>query len=395
MTQMDANGMKINVGDDGLRGAFDESVKAHYQRETEDFHPGDDAHSDHFEESHEAPPRDHYDEYDYDEEFEEERPSRRPRKKKRSGPDLRPFSALELLAQEFPEPKFIVPGYVGEGLTILAGRPKIGKSWLALNIAVAVATGSLVLGSVQVEGGDVLYMALEDTRRRLQVRLKQVLDRDEVPASLHFATECPRIDEKAFERQLDDWLDSQENPRLIIIDVYTKVRPPAVSKETPYESDYRALSPLKRYADSRNVSVLIVHHTRKMSAQDPFDTISGTTGFTGAADAALVLASDEDGVTLYGRGRDVEEVSTAVEFEKKTGRWVALGDREDVRRSEPRKAIIDILRDFPSTMTIAEIADRANMKRENTKQLLHKMKHDGEVITTKPGQYTVPEYRDR
>jgi Xaa-Pro aminopeptidase len=156
------------------------------------------------------------------------------------------------------------------------------------------------------------------------------------------------------------------------------------------------LSPLKKYADSRNVSVLIVHHTRKMSAQDPFDTISGTTGFTGAADAALVLASDEDGVTLYGRGRDVEEISTAVEFEKKTGRWVSLGDREDVRRSEPRNTIIDLLRHFADqTMTIAEIADRTGMKKENAKQLLHKMKRDGEVITPKQGQYTLPEHRDR
>jgi hypothetical protein len=237
-------------------------------------------------------------------------------------------------------------------------------------------------------------MALEDTERRLQSRLKQVLGDDELPEDLFFATQCPRLDEGAYE-QLDEWVDGQHNPRLIIIDVFNKVRPPALGRESPYEGDYRALGPLKNYADTRGVAVLILHHTRKMSAQDPFDTISGTTGFTGAADAALVLASDDDGVSLYARGRDVEEIGTAIEFDRKTGRWNALGDREDVRRSEPRKAIIGLLENYPhQAMTIREISDRMGMERNNVKQLLHNMKHAGELITPQRGQYALPSYSD-
>jgi hypothetical protein len=156
-----------------------------------------------------------------------------------------------------------------------------------------------------------------------------------------------------------------------IIDVFNKVRPPAVGRESPYEADYRALGPLKAYADTRDVAVLILHHTRKMSAQDPFDTISGTTGLTGAADAALVLASDDDGVSLFTRGRDVEEIGTAVEFQKKTGCWIAHGDREEVRWSEPRKTIINLLDNYPDqTMTISKVADRTGMEKNNVKQLL-------------------------
>lgn len=133
-----------------------------------------------------------------------------------------------------------------------------------------------------------------------------------------------------------------------------------------------------------------------MSAQDPFDTISGTTDFTGAADAALVLASDDDGVSLYARGRDVEEIGTALEFDRKTGRWKALGDREDVRRSEPRKGILGLLENYPHlAMTIGEISERTGMGRNNVKQLLHKMKHDGDLITPKRGQYAHPSYLDR
>ncbi|WP_316234330.1 AAA family ATPase [Bradyrhizobium sp. SZCCHNR1098] len=379
--------MKMNAGGEALRDAFDEAVttNSNQYQGAEDFEPFDVPPYD------EVPPYDAHDEDAYDDEADEEK---HPKRRKKSGPDLRPFSAPDLLAKDFPEPKFIVPGYIGEGLTILAGRPKIGKSWLALNIAVAVAAGGIVLGSLQVEAGSVLYLALEDTQRRLQSRLKQVLGEDELPDDLYFATDCPRLDEGAYE-QLDQWVDSQENPRLIIIDVFNKVRPAAIGRESPYEADYRALGPLKAYADSRNVAVLILHHTRKMSAQDPFDTISGTTGFTGAADAALVLASDDDGVSLYARGRDVEEVGTALEFDRKTGRWNALGDRDDFRRSEPRKAIIGMLENWPhQAMTIREIADRTGMDRNNVKQLLHNMKHAGELVTPRRGQYALPNYLD-
>ncbi|NPV24503.1 hypothetical protein [Bradyrhizobium aeschynomenes] len=170
--------------------------------------------------------------------------------------------------------------------------------------------------------------------------------------------------------------------------MFNKVRPPAIGRESPYEADYRALGPLKAYADSRGDAALILHHTRQMSAQDPFDTISGRTGFTGAADEALVLASDDDKVSLYARGRDVEEIGTTLEFDRKTGRWKALGDREDVRRSEPRKEILGLLESYPhQSMTIAEISELTGIDRNNVKQLLYKMKHHGELITPKRGQH--------
>jgi hypothetical protein len=314
-------------------------------------------------------------------------PSKRSSRKKRSGPRLQPISAPELLAKKLPDAQFIVPGYIAEGLTILAGRPKIGKSGLALGIAMAVASGGLAFGAVKVAAGSVLYLALEDTERRLQRRIKQILGENELPSNIFFATECPRLDKGAYEA-LDEWVDAQRNPRLIIVDVFNKVRPASVGRESVYEADYHAVGPVKAYAESRGVSVLALHHTRKMSAQDPFDTISGTTGFTGAADAALVLASDNDGVTLYGRGRDIEEISTALEFDRETGRWAALGERAEVRRSEPRKAILELLENYAGqAMTIDEIADRLGEKKNNVKQLLHKMKHAGEVVTCGKGLY--------
>ena len=75
----------------------------------------------------------------------------------------------------FPEAPFVVAGLILEGLTILAGRPKIGKSWLALAVCLAVAQGHRVLGNLATTQGDVLYAALEDNPRRLQKRIDKLL----------------------------------------------------------------------------------------------------------------------------------------------------------------------------------------------------------------------------
>src|SRR5438876_787246 len=102
------------------------------------------------------------------------------------------FSAAELQNMVFPEIAWIVPGYIVEGCTILAGAPKIGKSWLLLDIAKAVADGGVCLGSIECDKGDVLYLALEDNRRRLQSRMRKLTSLTERwPANLTFATECP------------------------------------------------------------------------------------------------------------------------------------------------------------------------------------------------------------
>jgi hypothetical protein len=99
------------------------------------------------------------------------------------------FTATGLMGTIFPEPRFAVPGLVAEGLNLFAGGPKIGKSWLALGLGVAVASGGRALGSIPVDRGDVLYLALEDTPRRLQSRLRSVLQGQPAPDGLNFATE--------------------------------------------------------------------------------------------------------------------------------------------------------------------------------------------------------------
>jgi hypothetical protein len=102
------------------------------------------------------------------------------------------WTAKELLSMDLAEPTWAVPGLIPTGVTLLVGPPKIGKSWMGLGISVAVATGGKALGKIEVDPGEVLYLALEDTARRLKSRLRMMLPRDNPgPETLTLAIECP------------------------------------------------------------------------------------------------------------------------------------------------------------------------------------------------------------
>jgi hypothetical protein len=99
----------------------------------------------------------------------------------KNGPET--FTAADLMALELPPMRWAVPGVVPEGVTLLAGKPKVGKSWFTLGHGVATAAGGVALGTKPVEQGEVLYLALEDNRRRLQGRLAKILAGGATPRS--------------------------------------------------------------------------------------------------------------------------------------------------------------------------------------------------------------------
>ena len=326
---------------------------------------------------------------------ESETPSRPIRKKsriKKSTPinssvgSITTITAHDLQSKAFPPLRYAVNGFLAEGATLLAGKPKIGKSWLALDFAMAVASGGVALGSVKCRQGPVLYCALEDNLRRLQRRMRQVYGSvDDWPIGLHFATEAKRLGD-GLENDLRLWIEAKR-AKLVIIDTFAGVRPRGGREG--YDADYAALSPLQVMAGQLGVSILVIHHLRKMLGDDPFDMISGTTGLTGAVDAAFVLSRGKQGFTLYGRGREIEEMEKAVEFVG--GTWKLLGDASVVRRSEERNAILDILENAEEPIGPKEIADALGKPENNIKQLLFKMQKDGEITKEGRGRYRIAE----
>lgn len=309
------------------------------------------------------------------------------------------LNAASLFAMEFPPIKYVVPGYVAEGMTLLAGRPKLGKSWLVLEMALAVASGGICLGGVECEQGDVLYLALEDNPRRLQSRLKRLwqletLAKQPIPDRLTFVTEWPRAGNGGIE-QLRTWIAGHREARLIIVDVLAMFRPMSKGRDqTLYDADYHAIKELQALASEAGVAIIVVHHARKGASEsgDPFEVISGTLGLSGAADTAIVLNRDSNGTTLAGRGRDIEEFETAVIFDRMTCKWNALGAADDVRRTDERSVILDALRDSGEPMSPAEIADALGLQRNNVRQLIFKMVKAGELVKAQRGRYAHPDH---
>ena len=305
------------------------------------------------------------------------------RKGHSKGGTLSTRSAADLATAVFTEPRWAVRDLIPEGAIILAGKPKLGKSFLALHIALAVGLGERVLDALPTIEGDVLYLALEDNERRLQRRIRQMLGRV-APSRVDFACQCPRLDQGGLV-VIRKWLLSHPGARLVVIDTLAKVRPPRSQGRGIYDDDYACVASLKTLADEFRVAVLIVHHERKAQADDFLDSVSGTAGITGAADTVFVLRRERaqaDGV-LYVTGRDIEEAELALRFDTATGRWALLGEADEYRRSPQRQEIVDALRRHPQGLMPADVSEvltkTTQREKDAIRQLLRRMAKAGDI----------------
>ncbi|HZU66280.1 MAG TPA: AAA family ATPase [Ktedonobacteraceae bacterium] len=302
------------------------------------------------------------------------------------------FSLKELLAWELQPVRWAVPEILPEGLTLLAGKPKLGKSWLALSLALSIASGGVALGQQPVAQGEVLYLALEENARRLQTRARQLLtSMTTVPNGLGFALEWPRLAEGGLSC-LEEYLKTHLNTWLVVVDTWARVAPRTDTRRcTQYEGDYDALTPLKQLAETYHVSILAVHHLRKTGASDVLDEITGSTGMTGAVDGTLILKRErgQQDATLFVTGRDVErEQELALRFDVTTALWSVLGVAEEVGRTQARQEIIELLRDQPEGMSPRKIAETLEKNYHTTRSILRKMEQTGEV-TQLHGHYLI------
>ena len=207
-----------------------------------------------------------------------------------------------LMDRPLEPPNFVVDTLISQGLHILAGSPKVGKSWLALWLAVTVAKGEPVW-NMTTKQGTTLYLCLEDSVLRIQNRLFEITE--DAPDSVHFCTECAHIGQ-GLEEQVDAFIAAHPDTVLVIIDTLQMVRP---IHDATYANDYRDLSVLKRLADKHGIAILLIHHLRKEKAEDVFHRISGTTAISGAVDSSFTLVEEKRGsgrAKLSCIGRDIE-----------------------------------------------------------------------------------------
>jgi len=232
--------------------------------------------------------------------------------------------------------EFCVDGMLSTGLFILAGAPKVGKSWLALDIALSIAKGAKVLGR-ETKQGTALYLCLEDSYTRIQNRLFDLTS--EPSDNLHFSIMAGTLG-GVLEKQIETFKSQHTDLKIIIVDTLQKIRS---GDDTSYASDYKELSVLKNLADNLRIAILLVHHTRKCRDNDPFNMISGTTGISGCVDGSMVMIEKQRGsgkVILHCVGRDIENLE--LHLKRECSRWIA----EENIIPKPRDTFSFMIHDF-------------------------------------------------
>lgn len=235
-------------------------------------------------------------------------------------------SCEEIMTTVYKPIEFVVDNLLAQGLYILAGAPKVGKSWLALDMCLSIAKGEKVLGQ-QTTQGTALYLCLEDSYVRIQNRLYEITD--EPAEKLHFVIMSESIG-KGLEEQITDFKNEHSDLKVVFIDTLQMVRN---ESDSNYGSDYKELSVLKSLADKLEITIVVVHHTRKCSDSDPFNMISGSTGLSGCVDGSMVLIESKRGsrkAKLYCVGRDIENQEINVVFE--SSRWKVP---DEIKNIEP------------------------------------------------------------
>jgi hypothetical protein len=309
-------------------------------------------------------------------------------------------NAAELLTRDFPDLKWTIDGILPAGTYILAGRPKVGKSWLALSLAIAVASpGGMAFGKAATSQGDTLYLGLEDSERRLQTRISKLLRGDDdagrAVKRLTLVTDCPRLNDGG-ELIISGWLDQKPDARLVVIDTLQRFRPRRRRGGDSYDDDYEALQPILSLTKQRDITVIVVHHLRKMTAgEDVFDSVSGTLGLTGAVDGTLVLQRirGKSDATLHIVGRDLpEDQELGLEWDPVTASWRLVGDAEELRRTKLQAAIIDALNGEGRAVGPMELHDilkrnKVDMTYDALKKQLSRMAETGLLLKPYEGLY--------
>lgn len=259
--------------------------------------------------------------------------------------DLETVTAQELLERPLEGISWLIEGLLAVGLIVLAGTPKVGKSWFAALLGLCVSTGQPFLEHATAQA-EVLYLCLEDTFPRIQQRLFHLTDA--ANEKLHFAVMADKL-QNGLVGQLERFVAQHPDTKLVIVDTLQAVR--NATNDNAYAADYGDLGMLKRFADEHGLAVLLIHHTRKMSdSSNVFNMVSGSNGIMGSADETMILAKGNffDGkATLSVTGRDVDLAEYKLAFRDCRWELIEQTSRDELEERDVPAAVLTVL-DFMS-----------------------------------------------
>lgn len=300
------------------------------------------------------------------------------------------ITAAQLYRAQFEPLLWTVENICPEGATLIAGKPKSRKSWAALGVGVAIATGMLAFGRLAVRAGRVLYLDLESNQRRMRGRLfSMVGHRMKDMEHFHIFTEWPRGDEGL--AAIDQWMESHPDTVVIVIDVLAEFRRPRDPKEDIYAYDRETVTPINRMAEKWRVTIILIHHTRKAKSDDVFEEISGSTGLPSAVATMWVIgrAPNGSGETILAlRGRDlINDEPLALEWDDYDNQFKIIGGAVDALQSGERRAVLKLMGD-DQQWTPKDIAVELKKSVNNVQQMLKALLSEGLIERTGYGKYT-------
>jgi hypothetical protein len=281
---------------------------------------------------------------------------------------LKTYTAKELAEMDLTPPEFIIDGLLPCGVAILAAPSKIGKSWLALDMALSVVYGNPFMG-YRTNCCEALYLALEDSLYRLNDRIGKLLAGEPNPCGLHTSIESETMSQ-GFTGQLEDFLSEHPAVKFVIVDTFQKVRPQAGKNQTAYEADYQTLNKFKALSAGHNACILLIHHTRKSNGldTDPFENILGSTALQGATDTMFVIKkkkrTDETAVFSF-TGRDIFQQELYIHFDKPECKWKNQGTVEEI----DEQAVANCYESDPLVRTIVESVNKTDKWRVSLTEL--------------------------
>ena len=269
------------------------------------------------------------------------------------------ISADTLFYQPLDHPKMLIDGILSNGLAILSGDSKIGKSWMVLWLCLKISRGEPVWG-LPTAKTDVIYLALEDNDWRIQQRMQDLVDIP--PDNLHFGFSCGKLGAE-LESQIKAVLEDNPNTGLLFIDTLQMVRDNVSSRVNAYAQDYKDLSALKKIADDHKMCIFLVHHNRKEhDGSNVFNDMTGSTGIAGVADTCMVLRKEDrfgNDAVLSITGRDIEEKRLKLVMQKNVWEVTEALDTSALRREHVPHFLFQIadylLKEMSFTGTVTEL----------------------------------------
>ena len=290
----------------------------------------------------------------------------------------------KLYEMKLPPVKWVIRDLLPEGLTVLAGAPKVGKSWLAQSLSLSVASGKDALGHFPSNQGQVLHLALEDTVQRFQERMKKLCHVKPVSAlaNANFAQNWDTLPEGV--QSLHEWITSQTRPRLIVIDTFQKIRARSANRfeDNAYARDYAEVGMLHHLACRNNIAILLIHHKRKALSEDPFNSVSGSSGITGAADAIWMFDKPDRErmvASLLISGRDVSDRRYTLEWNEgddDTG-WKYVAPAHEYEKKEAEVKLIQALVEVGRPCAVSDLSQATGLSSSYIYRIVESMKSRG------------------